>query len=462
LFWSFSKNKHTHRAIVADTLLKLLHINIINQYAMTNIKNKASNTKLFTLAGLGHTLELYDYALYPILLPILVLQFFPSTDPNIAILLGMLSFAVSFLIASIGSIFWGWYGDKFGRLKMLRASILLMALPSLIISIVPTYNQIGILAPIIIIFCRIIQGISVSAEVKGSKIFLMECLGNNMLGIASGFLSATGAIGVILATISAIIVQSYQEYLPSIWRVPFLIGSCVGLIGIFIRKHLTESQQFIELDNNTRKVHVTQLPAIIKEFKYAALTVFMLGGLFGVLSNTMHAFMSPFVTSLGYEKVFTLKGGILALFATMIFAILTGKVIDKYKVPNVIMICNTLLCSLITIPCFMLILSQNEMFCILAYFILGSLLGMNAATCSVIMYNLFPIEVRCRGIILCYTFGFSIFGGFTPIVLILIAKHSPYFPAMLITAIAAITGIGFKILCIQLDKKATSIASNFR
>jgi VIT1/CCC1 family predicted Fe2+/Mn2+ transporter len=70
------------------------------------------------------------------------------------------------------------------------------------------------------------------------------------------------------------------------------------------------------------------------------------------------------------------------------------------------------------------------------------------------MYNLFPIEVRCRGIILCYTFGFSIFGGFTPIVLTLIAKQSPYFPAMLITAVSAITGIGFKILCTQLDKKA--------
>jgi MHS family proline/betaine transporter-like MFS transporter len=391
--------------------------------------------KLFFYAGLGHMLELYDYTLYAVMLPILSPAFFPADDPSVSIIRGMLSLSVAFFVASIGSIFWGWYGDKFGRLRMLQASILFMALPSLIISLLPDYHQIGIIAPSILIFCRIAQGISASAEIKGAKIFVMEHLGDKQLGITSGYITFSGAIGVAFAMLMGLLVSKYHHH-DNLWRAPFLFGSILGIVGILIRKNLTESKLFLDLVKEKKSTNIATLPTIIREFRSQAFIVLILGGFIGVISYNMHAFMNPFITSIGYSKDFAFAMGIMALLCSALAALFTGIYIDKKNNSYNIITKNAFYCTLLFLPCFALILSHKIIFCIIAYIIMGSLIGINAASCSVVMYKLFPVHIRCRGILLCYTLGVSIFGGITPFTLVLLSRINPYAPAIMLTLFA--------------------------
>ncbi|MBN8828615.1 MAG: MFS transporter [Sphingobacteriia bacterium] len=393
---------------------------------------KSTKLKVVSLCSFGHLLELYDYTLFAVMISIISTKFFPAENPNVSIVLGFLSFAVSFIFAALGSIFWGWYGDKFGRRKMLNFSMLIMSIPSLIISILPTYDQIGIFAPLILIMARILQGISASGEIKGAKIYAMEISDNSQLGFISGLLTAAGGIGVLFAMLMGYLV-SISDY-EHAWRIPFLIGSIIGYVGLKIKKtHHDTNPPIVEEKNIQKKILITDLPKIIKSYKMESACVFSLGAVLGILSYTLHAFMNPFLISQGFNTTDVYALGILALLSTASSSILAGLYHDYFKKPFNIMQTNLISMIMLIIPSFMLIENNLPYLNYLAFIILGALLGVNATICSIVMFKSFPYEVRCRGVMFLYALSVSIFGGFTPLTLNFLAKYDFDLPGIAIT-----------------------------
>lgn len=406
-----------------------------SDFSTLSFRQKA--TKILFFAFIGHFLELYDYTLYVVMLSITSQYFFTSDFIGDPVSFGLLMFGVSLLIAPPGSWFWGWYGDRFGRLPMLRQSIMLMAFPSLVIALLPTYQEAGIIAPILLISCRFVQTFSASGEVNGAKIFAMEHLGTSNLGRVSGLLSAAGGLGVLLAMGMGFILSSTGIS----WRIPFLLGSSLAVVGVMIRRKVSESPEFVKMlqKNPKRSLGMGGTIAMIRQNKNAAMTVSVLGALLGVLSYTMHAFLNPFITSLGFASATAYKMGVVGLVSCGVAALITGVVIDKLYQAKKVMNANIVACIVIMPISFWMILQSTASFQLLLYaaFILqGALLGMNAACCTVIMFSLFSPESRCRGVMICYAFGMAIFGGFTPYVLKLSTKLDNFAPAVIVTLLS--------------------------
>ncbi len=132
------------------------------------------SARILMLTGFGNMLELYDFTLFAILMPFFLPVFFPHSSNEGQVLFGYLAFAVSFLIAPIGSIMWGYLGDKYGSARIFRLSLIIMAFPSLGIALLPGFEQWGFASIVILLILRVMQGISASGEVLGSKIYAFD------------------------------------------------------------------------------------------------------------------------------------------------------------------------------------------------------------------------------------------------------------------------------------------------
>ena len=386
-----------------------------------------SKAKILSFAAIGNALELYDYTLFGVLLPILSPKFFPAESYIVSMFFGYLAFALTFFISPIGSIFWGWYGDKFGRVLLLKNSMLLMAFPSIAIACLPTYDSIGVFAPIMLIILRLIQGISAGGEVIGSKIFAMEYLGSKYYGVSSGVISAAGAFGVLIAILVAYIISRYGG--DNAWRYAFIFGSQLFIIAIFLRKNVA---QYINPQANIRSVDFSMsVTKILVNHPYYSIIVYTLGAILGVMSYFMHVFVNPYLISLGHihSNIYALS--IMGLISTSIAAITLGLAIDKTEQSLFKWIyTSTLLFMLFT--AFALNFNEHIFILAIGFIVMGASLGIFATTCAIMMFKCFPKEVRCRGIMINYAFGCSIFGGLTPIVLNALAVYSPLLIALII------------------------------
>jgi len=428
-----------------------------NQAGFLKLKTIQKKTNILFFVPIGNFLELYDYTLYAVLLYIISPEFFPSNSSSTSLLFGMLSFALTMLICPLSAWFWGWYGDRYGRLPMLKQSIMLMAIPSLLISLLPNYKEIGILAPILLISCRILQAISASGEVMGGKIFAMEHLGKRNFGNVSGLTSLGGSLGVGLAMGMGLLISKTGIS----WRLPFFIGGSLAIVGLMIRRKLSESPEIISLLKNMPKNNNKEagIISIVKQYKTEVIITITLGSLLGMLSYTISGFLSPYLISLGFSKETAYSMGLAGLFTCAITSFLTGRLIDKIGDARKIMNVNILSCIFIFPLSFSLILlsahGYNIIMLYMAYILLGGVLGINATCCSVIMYKLFTPENRCRGVMICYALGIAIFGGFSPLILQLLNGINHMLPA---GALTIATIIMYYIYIKNMEKKHDALS----
>jgi MHS family proline/betaine transporter-like MFS transporter len=386
-------------------------------------------TKVLTFASIGNCLELYDFTLYGIMLPFLANRFFPAENHHISLLIGYLSFALTFLIAPIGSIFWGWYGDKFGRVAMLRLSLISMAIPSLGIALLPTYDIIGLCAPLLLIILRIIQGLSASGEVIGAKIFAMEILGKNNFGLCSGVISAAGAFGVLAAIAMAYAATQLSDY-PDFWRLPFLIGSLLFLVARCLRQSIAAP-----VSQKTQDVKIGDIASILAQHKRPSLVVFILGAMLGIFSYFLHAFINPFLIGQGFDSALIYRYSIYGLLSTAFFSLLTGKILDHYHKLVAFNYTILMLIAVSAFPLFALLLKGGKLM-LLSYLLLNGLLGMYACASAIIMYRSFPVSSRCRGMMFNYAIGCALFGGITPIFLQGLSHIDLYLPGLILSSVA--------------------------
>lgn len=205
--------------------------------------------KKVVLAGaIGNTLEWYDFTIYAFFVPIIAMQFFPNKDPFLSMLATFGVFAIGFLVRPLGAVFFGYIGDHTGRRKALIISMIMMSFPTFLIGLLPNYHAIGILAPVLLTGLRIIQGLAVSGELTTATVFLIEHADARKRGFAGSLAMAGALLGMVL---SAIFATLMSELLSSAqlsawgWRVPFLLGGVIGVLGLFVRLRTIDPSLYI-------------------------------------------------------------------------------------------------------------------------------------------------------------------------------------------------------------------------
>lgn len=417
----------------------------------------SSSRKVLLASIFGNALEFYDFTLYGVFAAIIANHFFPGNNETSKLLSSLAAFAVGFLTRPIGAVLFGYIGDKFGRRKALSLSILLMGLPTFLIGIIPGYEQIGLIASISVFACRLMQGVFTGGEYNGAAIFSIEHIGKKYPGFIGGLITGSCVIGAWTATFLGSLTQGSD--MPTwVWRLPFMLGAVISIIGFYIRRSIMETPEFLLAESmglTSKKIPLMQ--ALILN-PASCLMSFMMGGYNGALSYTLFGFLNIYLSRyleipMGTAMQFNLFG----LFAFMIGSPLMGYFLDLLGSRKFYL--GTIICNLFfAIPIFLGISSKIPFLIIISQVLLGLCTASIAGSGHAFMQTLFPVSDRYSGISFNFSLGMGIFGGLTPIIYVNMIENyqsSLLFPAFYLMGLTAV--FGFILINLPSFKKNAAI-----
>ena len=363
----------------------------------------------------GNALEWYDYALYAQFAYIIGLKFFPKTE--FVEILTFAIFAAGFLVRPIGGILFGQIGDRFGRRSALVIGILMMAIPTAGIGLLPSYESIGIAAPIILAIIRLIQGFSLGGEFSGCIAYIVEHSPDNKRGLAGSASFVSMCIGMLMGVGVAnafSYVLSEEDLLSWGWRIPFIFGLVIGLVGLYIRSQLSESPIYKAAKEAG---HLSRTPLRETFTKHWRPLLLAIGIYINVTAPfyTTTVFMKYFMQNLGYtEQQGSVVCAIILVTMSIVFPI-SAYISDKIGRKPVI-VTGTILLILSIYPIFVALASMNYVFAILSQIIFAAIIGIYMGPVPTLLVELFPTRVRFTGVAISYNLSAAIFGGTTPMI----------------------------------------------
>ncbi|MHB1221657.1 MAG: MFS transporter [Gammaproteobacteria bacterium] len=393
-------------------------------------------------SSLGNVLEWYDFGLFAIFSTLFGKLFFPSDDPQTSIIATVSIFAIGFLCRPIGALIFGYLGDKTGRAKTLRLSILMITLPTLFIGLLPTYQQIGIWAPILLMLTRIWQGISIGGEYSGNIIYLAENAPVKYRATFTALASSGANLGILLAALVGAFVSYYftNEMLADWgWRLPYLISGLFSLFIYKIRLHMQESRVFVIL----KRQHKIVSNPISFVFQHNIPQIMRTLGLV-CMGSTFYYFcfiyLPVFFNANHYLSIHQTTVSISILIAVMmVIAPLAGFISDHIGRKRMLVF-NALLITLGIIPGLYLAITYHHLLLpMLSLFAIASALEQGVTSAAVV--ENFPTPARYTGVSLGYNLGNGILGGTVPLVCEWIAFKTQLglAPAVYIATCALIT-----------------------
>lgn len=396
--------------------------------------------KTLTLAALGGALEFYDFIIFVFFAAVISDLFFPADIPDwLRQLQTFAIFAAGYLARPLGGIVMAHFGDSKGRKKMFTLSILLMALPTLAMGLLPVYATLGVGAPILLLLLRILQGAAVGGEVPGAWVFVAEHVPVKRIGFACGTLTAGLTVGILLGSVMATVIN--KTFGPAGvaeggWRIPFLIGGGFGLLALYLRRWLQETPVFTELE--ARKALAADLPlkSVVVHHKRAVavcmlLTWLLSAGIVVVILMTPTWLQKVY----GIATTQALQANSLATVTLIIGCLCAGLAADRFGAGKTFVFGSLLLaiCSWI----FYRTVGEHPEMLFACYGLVGFSVGVVGAV-PYVMVHAFPSEVRFTGISFSYNVAYAIFGGLTPILVTLIMTVTPMAPAYYVLALSGI------------------------
>ena len=308
--------------------------------------------KVVGASFIGNFVEWFDYAVYGYLATTIAVVFFPESDKQTGLLLTFALFAISFLVRPLGGFVWGHIGDKIGRRTALSWSILIMSMATFCIALLPSYNTIGIWAPILLLVVRVVQGFSASGEYAGASAFLVEYAPANRRGLYAAVVPASTAAGLLLGSLIAALLTGLlnTEQLHSWgWRLPFILAAPMGLIGRYIRTKLEDTPAFRELAESD---HVVKAPMKDLFVNYWKVLLIATGAVllnavgFYVILSYMPTYLSE---EIGLDATKSYLATTIALLTYIGFILLTGMASDRFGRKRVLITASVLF-VLLTVP----------------------------------------------------------------------------------------------------------------
>jgi MFS transporter, MHS family, proline/betaine transporter len=386
--------------------------------------------KVLAATGIGNFLEWYDFAIYGFLAPQIGAAFFASGDPVTDLLATFAVLGVAFVSRPFGGVLFGHFGDRLGRRGTLSAVILLMTISTSLVGLLPTHASIGLWAPLLLVLCRLAQGLSAGAEYNGASTFIIEhapphrrgLYGSTIISTVGLGIACAAGVGVLLnTTLSPEAMESWG------WRVPFLISLPLGFSGLYMRLRLNETKEFKEVRATDQISRIPILDAVRRHPKVVAV-LFWAAAANGVNYYMMLSYIpSHLQVNLGMSGAAALGTAALAELVLFLFAPVVGYYLYRVGPPRMLL-AGMVGFLLMNIPAFMLFEYGTWTAALIGQSLLALCEGALAVSYTLIQVELFPARVRFSGSAVAYGMAYLIFAGTAAFVATFLAREfeTPY------------------------------------
>jgi MFS family permease len=383
-----------------------------------------SPKKVTLLTSIGAGLEYYDFVIYGMMASYLSTLFFSGEGTLIPLVKTFGVFAIGYIVRPLGGVFFGMIGDTLGRKKTFLIVMLLMAFATFGIGLLPTYSQIGVGATCLLVFLRLVQGISFGAELPAAITVVSESVDQKEKSTYCGFVISSVSIGATLASFILFLLSktlNQEQILSWGWRIPFYLGGVLALASYFIRSHLQETPEFIRSKSERRESRIVQpLLALIRFYREETLIGL---GITGFLASLV-IFALYLPTFLNQHFNYAMSDVYLSLTVGMIWSALSlpfcGMIADRVGRKRVL----TATCLTFTILGFMLfkLLNVGTLTALIVFMCLyQTMISFLMTTYFALLTELFPTPVRFTGIAACYNIVYSLM-GFAPALITYLLK----------------------------------------
>ncbi|MGO1183032.1 MAG: MFS transporter [Micrococcaceae bacterium] len=390
---------------------------------------------------IGNFVEWFDYAVYGYLASTIAMTFFPPGNETAQLLSAWGVFAVSFLIRPLGGFVWGWIGDRHGRKTALSWSILIMSIATLSIGLLPTYDTIGMIAPLLLLLIRVVQGFSAAGEYAGASAFLVEYAPRGKRGRYASVVPASTASGLLFGLLFVTVLTGTLGQ-PTIaewaWRIPFGLAGPLGIIGLYIRMRLEDTPAFAELAEQDevvrapwRELFVENWRVLLQTFGAALLNAVAFYVLLSYMPNYLETQLQLSTTQ---ANVMTS----VSLVTYIGFIFVTGSLSDRLGRKKVLLSASITM-FVLAVPAFML-LEQGFFIGTFVLIIMGATLTLNDGVLPSYLSEQFPTKIRYSGFAVSFNTANALFGGSSAFVatLLIAWTGSTLAPAWMLMTAAAI------------------------
>ena len=415
----------------------------------------AASTRAVTPAGIsrkvvaasvcGNALEFYDFVTYAFFAVYIGRAFFPAATPLSSLLLSVAVFGVGFVSRPLGGILIGAYADRAGRKPAMLLTIALITVGTLGLAITPSYDSIGLAAPIIVVLCRLVQGLALGGEIGPSSAFLIEGAPLNQRGLFGSWQLASQGAATLVAglmgmgltfTLSPADLQAWG------WRVPFAVGLLLIPIAVYLRRAMPETLVQPRSDSSGG------VPATLGSHR-RLIVLSILAVLGGTVSTYVGNYMTTYaITTLKFAPTMAMAATVVGGLSTLVFALLGGWLSDRIG-RRPVMLVPRILAAVLSYPAFLWLVDMKTpaaLFAVTA--LLGALTALSGAASLVAIPELFPRRLRAIGMSIAYAVGVALFGGTTQFVItwLIGATGNPASPALYVAATSVLAALGMYLL----------------
>ena len=377
--------------------------------------------KAIAAAVAGNALEFYDFIIYSFFAVYIAQSFFPIGDRYTSLLASVAVFGVGFFTRPLGGLLIGAYADRKGRRAAMVLTVTLITLGTLGLAATPSYEKIGIAAPIIVVIARMIQGLALGGEVGPASAMLIESAPPNKRAFYASWQMASQGIAVVVGGLVGYVVSSIltPEQLGAWgWRIPFLVSLALIPIALYIRRALPETLEEPTHHSGSQMIEII----FSRYYKEVVLGVMVL--MATAITAQVGNYMTTFaINTLNFDpkiaQICTILGGLMMF----LFSLLAGCLADKYGRKSIMLWPRVALMLLIVPMFYLLVKTESVTMLLLVTMMITLLTGMSGASSLVAIPEMMPIALRATGVSLIYAIGVTLFGGTAQFVMTWLIKH---------------------------------------
>jgi len=396
-------------------------------------------------ASIGNVLEWYDFSVYVFFAPVISRKFFPHTNPLSALMEALAVFGLGFIVRPLGALFFGKLADRKGRKAALTLTIVLMAVGTLLIGLVPSFAVIGVIAPLALVGARLLQGFSAGGEWGGATTFLVEWSPSAQRGLYGSFNQVTVVVGMLLGSAGAALINTMLSPAASDlwgWRLAFILGGLLGPVGFYIRKHVGETPVFLRAQEPVAPLGTaSNLARIACASGFTVLWTVS----YYILLDYMPVFLRTELHISRRAALWSNSAGLLVLIVTMP---LMGALSDRIgRKPLLLSSCIAF--AVLSYPLLRWMTSGVPLEAVVGVQILFALLiSMFSGPAPAAIAEIFPTRFRTTGVSVGYSLSVAIFGGFAPLMatLLIARTGSPASPGYYLVAAAIVSTVTIALL----------------
>ncbi|SFW88685.1 MFS transporter [Amycolatopsis australiensis] len=379
---------------------------------------RSSGRRAVVASMVGTTVEYYDFLVYGVAASLVFGKlFFPQVEPAAGVLLSLSTFAIAFLMRPIGAAVFGNLGDRIGRKRVLFVTMMLMGVGTVAIGLLPTYHRIGVLAPVLLVLCRLLQGLALGGEQAGGFLMSIESSSQKRRGLAGAFVNSGAGWGLLLANLLFLLLGRLpgDAFLSWGWRLPFLLSAVLVIVGLYIRFRLEESPEFVRVENARAVKRVPLFDAVKRGWKPMILVMLCCLGTH-VNFYVVTVYSLTYGTGVLHQPKTTLLSILLILTAVYIFSTpFFGVLADRFGARRTFVV-SAIALVLTPFAFYPLLGTGSYLPMVAGGLLLFLAVSANSAAEPTFFAHAFPASIRYSAMAVAYGVGAVIGGSFAPLI----------------------------------------------